>query len=275
MNWLSTTTATHSPPPTRVTRILTPIAVAALALLAPIFPSAHAEEAMRFERRTLTVDGILYRYMVAIPEGWTKDRAWPTVLFLHGAGERGSRGKAPARVGLGPRLRTHPWPAVVVFPQCPKSSFWPDPQMLAMASAALDAAILEFHGDRKRLYLTGISMGGYGAIQLAAASPGKFAAVVPICGGVLPPWIDPAERARNAANAYADVAKRLGQTPIWLFHGDADKAIPVSESRQLAQALRDAGGNVRYTEYPGLGHNSWDAAYAEESLYQWLLKQSI
>lgn len=246
-----------------------------LVLFALAFLPARAGESMRFEQRTLTVDGQRYDYSVAIPESWTADREWPVVLFLHGAGERGSRGKAPTKVGLGPRLRTHPLPAVVVFPQCPKKKFWLEPALLTMASATLEAAVVEFHGDRKRLYLTGISMGGYGVIALASQQPGKFAAVVPICGGVLGPWLDPAARARAAGEAYAQMAHKLGTIPVWLFHGDADHAIPVSESRQLAEALRAAGGNVQYTEYPGVGHNSWDAAFAEDSLYEWLLKQSI
>jgi predicted peptidase len=128
----------------------------------------------------------------------------------------------------------------------------------------------EFRGDPKRLYLTGLSMGGFGSIAFAAKRAGQFAAVVPICGGVLrrgeqPPPGDP----------YAEAAAKIGKTPVWLFHGGADPTVPVTESRKMEAALKAAGGDVRYTEYPGVGHNSWDKAYAEVDMAKWLFEQRL
>ena len=110
--------------------------------------------------------------------------------------------------------------------------------------------------DEKRQYLTGLSMGGYGTWSFAAANPDRWAAIAPICGGGNP-----------------DIAKKIKDIPCWNFHGDADKSVNVEQSRKLIAALKEAGGNPIYTEYPGVGHNSWDKAYGTDELYKWLLEQ--
>jgi predicted peptidase len=122
-----------------------------------------------------------------------------------------------------------------------------------------------------------LSMGGYGTWDIAYRYPGRFAALAPICGGVRPPGKIPlpagSPLADPSVNACALVAGKVGKTPVWIFHGDADKTVPPAESRQMNEALKAAGGNVRYTEYPGVGHNSWDQAYDQADFVPWLLAQ--
>jgi predicted peptidase len=183
----------------------------------------------------------------------------PVILFLHGAGESGSDGLLPTTVGIGPAVAREPerFPALIVFPQA-QGYGWTG-RNLDAALAALDDVAQHFAIDEDRVYVTGISMGGYGTWLLASMHPERFAAAVPICGGVS----DDHERA----------AQRLARMPQWIFHGDADDIIKVSESRTMVAALRDAGAPIRYTEYAGVRHNSWDRAYAEPELMPWLLAQ--
>ncbi len=240
-----------------------------LFLFASTFSSAATETG--FLNRTIKVNGTIYRYQVYLPADWTKGKQWPVILFLHGAGERGDDGLAQTQVGIGGAIRFHPerFPAVVVMPQCRKGVWWTDPQMEAQALAALARSMKAFHGDPKRTYLTGISMGGYGSLALASLHSGKFAAVVPICGGVVPPG-------KTAdGDPYTDVARKIGKTPLWIFHGGDDPIVPVTESQKMEAALKSAGGNVRYTEYPAIKHNSWDKAYGEADLAKWLFEQRL
>jgi len=237
-----------------------------------------------FLDRTVSVEGKDYRYQVYVPANFASQKPWPVILFLHGSGERGSDGLLPTAEGLGNAIRRNSsrFPFVVVFPQCTENHTWGEPEMRARALAALDHSMKEFHGDRRRVYLTGLSMGGYGTWDFAMAEPGRFAALVPICSGLrpAPDWSElrvhlPAEAKDADADPYAEVARRIGKTPVWMFHGDADDAVPVEESRQMAAALKAAGADFKYTEYPGVGHNSWDRAYAELDLVLWLLSKSL
>jgi predicted peptidase len=183
----------------------------------------------------------------------------PVILFLHGAGESGTDGVLPTTVGLGPAVLRDPqrFPSLIVFPQA-EGHGWTG-RNLDAAIAALDDVMQNFAVDEDRVYVTGISMGGYGTWLMASNHPERFAAAVPICGGVA------GDRERTA--------QRLAQMPQWIFHGDADDIIKVSESRTMVAALRNAGAPIRYTEYAGVGHNSWDRAYAEPELMPWLLAQ--
>jgi predicted peptidase len=237
-----------------------------------------------FLDRTVTVDGTIYKYQVFIPENWSPKQKWPIILFLHGAGERGSDGLLQTDVGIGTAVRKDRsrFPAVVVIPQCKLEGWWSAPDMQALALAALAAATKEFKGDPKHTYLTGLSMGGYGSWALAAKYPGKFAAVVPICGGIVMPkqLIDrfpqlAKESYPDDPKSYADVAAKIGKTPVWIFHGGADPVVPVEYSRKMNDALKAAGGDVHYTEYPGVGHESWNKAYAEPDLMTWMLSKSL
>ena len=231
-----------------------------------------------FLNRSLSIGGHEYRYTVYVPRDFVRTRRWPVILFLHGSGERGSDGLSPSQVGLGTAIRFNPSrvPAIVVFPQAPNDTRWIGEPADA-AVAALERTITEFHGDRDRQYLTGLSMGGYGTIHLALANPNRFAALVVVCGGLFPhPTTTAVQRSPlipAGVDAYAFVAQSLRAIPIWIFHGADDRTIPVDESRQLTDALKNAGAPVRYTEYPAVGHNAWDRAYSEETLWPWLFAQ--
>jgi len=250
-------------------------------LLLVALPAAARKQDTGFLDRTVTVAGTSYRYQVFVPNNWTKKQKWPVILFLHGSGERGNTGLLQTDVGLPHAIRTSqkPVPFVVVIPQCLSEQVWTDDAMEAQALAALDQSIKEFNGDRDRVYLTGLSMGGYGTWDLAAKNTGRFAAYVPVCGGVSAPkdfqQISGALGRDPNINPYEETAKRIGKTPVWIFHGDADDSVPVEESRKMAEALKASGANYKYTEYPGVGHNSWDKAYAEPELEPWLLKQRV
>lgn len=234
-------------------------------------------EFLRFHNRTVRVDGREFPYVVYVPEDVR--RPAPVILFLHGAGERGSDGMKQTLVGIGPVLRKHPErvPAIVVMPQVPADQRWlGDPADAAMK--ALDASIAEFGGDPHRVYLTGLSMGGYGTWHLALAHPDRFAAIVPICGGLLPHETTTSIRqsplTAGTSDPYAFTAKALKSIPVWIFHGGSDPIVPVSESRRMAEALRAENADVHFTEYRGVGHNSWDRAYAEEDLWRWMFAKS-
>ena len=229
-----------------------------------------------FLDRTVTVAGTEYKYQVFVPDNWTKKTKWPVILFLHGAGERGDDGLIQTEVGIGTAIRRYRsrFPAVIVMPQCRRNDWWAESNMADVAMATLAQAQKEFHGDPTRIYLTGLSMGGYGTWYLAGKYPGKFAAIVPICGGVLVP--DMARQQSADDNApYTEAAKKIGgQTPVWIFHGGDDPVVPVTESRRMNDAMKALGGEVHYTEYPGVGHNSWEKAYAETELLTWMLSKT-
>jgi predicted peptidase len=247
-------------------------------MMIPILLAALAQES-GFLHRTVEVGSKTYKYQVYVPKGFTPEKSWPVVFFLHGAGERGADGERQTDIGLPARIREmKDFPAVVVMPQCSPNTWWGDPEMEAQAFAALEKSMKEFHGDPERVYLTGLSMGGYGAWAFGYKYPEKFAALVPVCGGVVanrrfitpPPWHP---LSKTPDDPYGETASRLTKIPIWAFHGEADPRVPVTESRKLTEAVKTRGGNVRYTEYAGVAHNSWDRAYWEDELLPWLLAQ--
>ena len=244
---------------------------------------AHKHET-GFLDRTLKFQGNSYRYQVYVPSDYDPHQAWPVILFLHGSGERGDDGLIQTEVGIGSAIRRSRGKvqAIVVMPQLPEKKIWPDEDMSAMALAELDAAVHEFHGDTHRLYLTGLSNGGYGTWDIAATHPGKFAAIVPVCGGLhapsdMPELTSAFVRDPKVTDPYAEVAKRIGSTAtaVWIFHGADDPVVSVEESRKMAAALRAAGASVKYTEFPATGHNAWDQAYAEPGLFDWMLAHSL
>lgn len=227
-----------------------------------------------FLDRTISLGGDDYKYQVYVPRDYQATAEWPVILFLHGAGERGDDGLKPAHVGLGRAIRFNPerWPAIAVFPQVPQGESW---QGIAgeVAMAALDATVTEFSTDQSRLYLTGLSLGGNGTWYLGYQHTERFAALVAICSFVNLGDRFPAFLSAPGSNAYTELARDLAQTPIWIFHGDADRAVPVEESRKMAAALTAVGAEVHYTELPGIGHNAWDPAYRNEELANWLFRQ--
>jgi predicted peptidase len=201
------------------------------------------------------------KYGLFVPYSYQGDKEVPLILFLHGAGERGDDGETPVKQGIGNDIkkkgRDKDFPAIIIFPQAATKGTWkagsPDTNR---ALAILDEVMKTYKVDQKRIYLTGLSMGGYGTWSLAAAMPTKWAAIVPICGG------------GNPKNA-----EKIKDIPCWCFHGDKDEAVNVEKSREMIKALKAAGADPHYTEYPGVGHNSWDRAYQTPELYEWLFKQ--
>jgi predicted peptidase len=254
-----------------------------LCLLVPL-PAYAKKHETGFIDRTTTIQAVQYKYQVFIPEDWTPHRKWPVILALHGAGERGDDGLLQTDVGMGTAIRTNrsAIEAIVVMPQCRKKNWWTLPPMDDLAMTALAKATNEFHGDTHRIYLTGLSMGGYGAWHLAQKYPGKFAALVVICGGIRPraavlkAFPDLAKvTPPDSPATYLAVAERVGKTPVWIFHGAADKIVPVTESQRMAEAMKQIGAEVHYTEYPGVGHASWNKAYDEPQLFPWLFSKSL
>lgn len=235
-------------------------------------PSALAGD---FESRMYReADGGKLPYRLFKPKALDPNAAtkYPLILFLHGAGERGTDNEKQlkhAAPWADPRVQEG-HPCFVVAPQCPDERRWvevdwgsesheqpEDPSLpMRLVMGLIPSLLDEFPIDRGRVYLTGLSMGGYGAWDLAARRPEWFAAVVPICGG-----------------ADLDTAPKLAKLPVWAFHGAKDGTVPVSRSRGMVSALKEAGGAPKYTEYAEVGHDSWDRAYADPCLAAWLFSQ--
>ena len=194
------------------------------------------------------------------PEGYDGDRKFPVVLFLHGSGERGEDGVLPMQVGLGPNIAGRPaghFPAIAVFPQA-RETWAAGSNDADRALAALDEVLADYATDPDRVVLTGLSMGGRGTWSIGAADPGRFSALVPICG--------PGDVETVAA---------IDDLPVWGFVGDEDRDSLLSRAcAQMVRALQDAEAEVRYKEYLGVGHNSWDRAYSEPDLVAWMLDQT-
>lgn len=221
--------------------------------------------------QTCDFNGLKYRIFVPRGIGWMEKV--PLVLFLHGAGERGTNNVAqlvhgvPQIIGYSERTGQK---AIVIAPQCPNGAQWvdtpwsapahtmnPEPSVnMAKAMALIDDVMARYPVDRDRVYVTGISMGGYGTWDIAQREPQKFAAAMPICGG-------------------GDVAcaPRLKGLPVRAVHGDADSVVPVKRSRDMVAALKAAGGDVTYNEIPEAGHNVWSCTYDDDAALKWLFNQ--
>ncbi len=207
------------------------------------------------------------------PENVAADETYPLVVFLHGAGERGGDNNAQLIHGVGefaaPEQRRK-YPCFLIAPQCPSGKRWVEVDWSAKSHTLpkepsdpmratlelIQSLQKELPIDSKRIYVTGLSMGGYGVWDALARKPELFAVGAPVCGG-----------------ADINTANTIKQIPVWLFHGDQDPAVPVSRSRDMVAALKKAGGEPKYTEYKGIGHNSWDRAYKEEEMFKWLFAQ--
>lgn len=234
-------------------------------------PACARRQETGFLNRVAVYRNTVYRYVVYLPSAWSPKQKWPVILFLHGSGERGTDGMDETQIGLPGALRSHPdrWPFVVVMPQLPYDHHhWTDPDMMDMAMSALNAEIKEFHGDSQRLYLTGISLGGYGVWEIAKDYPGRFAAIVPVSGGIF--WSYAPERWHEPDLA-GEYVKAIGRTPVWIFHGADDPVVSPAQAQILYKALSSGGGDVRFWEYADYHHNAWDKAYSDPQLPQWLL----
>lgn len=216
--------------------------------------------------RTVSIGKESYTYQVFVPARLAGQRNVPVILFLHGIGQRGEGGFLPADGAAAGFARQYleQIPAVALLPQCRRGQYWHDPEMERMVMAEVAQTSAEFNADPKRLYLAGVSMGGFGAWHLAAEHPGKFAALVSICGG----------SPLTSGDRFTPIAQKVGKMPVWVFHGSEDRIVPVSESRRMVEALKSVkGSRVRYHEYEGAGHNVWLNAAAEPGLLPWLLEQ--
>jgi dienelactone hydrolase len=205
-------------------------------------------------------------YLVYVPEGYGQDNqeGWPLVLFLHGSEERGSNPRVLTKQGLPKVLEQRSdFPFIVVSPQCRQGQWWwPQTHVL---SAFLDKIEAEYAVDSKRVYATGLSMGGFGAWALAYQYPDRFAAIAPIAGG----YYD------GTTLLPADIC-RMRDVPIWAFHGAKDSLVSPSESERVVDALKACGSDVRFTLYPEAEHTqSWDLAYGDPELYQWFLEHKL
>lgn len=214
-------------------------------------PPASPQQSQSFEK--MVAVEVKLKYLLFLPAGYEPSgKEWPLILFLHGSGESGSDLELVKKNGPPKIVETkRDFPFIVVSPQSPRRGWNPD----ALA-ALLDEIIVNYQVDRDRIYLTGLSMGGYGTWTLAAAYPEKFAAIAPICGGGSP-----------------EDAARLKDLPIWVFHGAKDQAVPLARSEEMVKAVEDAGGKVKFTVYPDADHDSWTATYDNPELYEWLLAQ--
>ncbi|MBN1491826.1 MAG: prolyl oligopeptidase family serine peptidase [Phycisphaerae bacterium] len=194
-------------------------------------------------------------YLLYLPQDYAErkdEERFPLIIFLHGAGERGSDLTMVTRHGppkLLPDKRDFPF--VVVSPQCPAEQWWD----ITVLSLLLDEVLLRYAVDPDRVYLTGLSMGGYGTWEWASLQPERFAAIVPICGG---------------GRRYA--APRLKNLPIWAFHGAKDTVVSLSQSQEMVDAIKQAGGDAKLTIYPDATHDSWTRTYDNPELYAWFLK---
>lgn len=194
-------------------------------------------------------------YLAFLPKSYSEaGEGVPLIVFLHGSGERGhdlEKVKAWGPPAIAEKNRDFPF--MVVAPQCPEGEQWHALSLKGM----LDEVLGKYKVDRKRVYLTGLSMGGYGAWDLASRYPEYFAAAAPICGGGI-----------------ARIVGNMRAIPTWVFHGKKDDAVPEGESARMVASLRAAGGNVKYTMLPEAGHvDAWVYAYGEAGLFEWFLKQ--
>jgi len=205
------------------------------------------------------------RFLSYVPKDYTgKDgKRWPLMLFLHGAGERGADVQ---RVGIhGPPSlvkQGKEFPFIVIAPQCPEGERWQEEALLQL----LDHVVHDYAVDTNRVYLTGLSMGGFGTWKLGISHPERFAAIVPICGG---------GETIDVLLASGRRATSLKSLPVWAFHGAKDPVVPLEESERMVNALKKLGcKEVKLTVYPEAQHNSWTETYNNPEVYEWLLKHS-
>ena len=227
-----------------------------------LLASASADDRGRLVEHSVRLpSGTTTRFQVWLPPGFTPDRYWPAVVFLHGEAESGEDNVRQTEIGLGPVLRERPgyWPAVVVFPQKPDAgALWSSRDDLVMA--VLVAARASYPIDVHRIYLTGLSQGAEGTWAIAARHPGTFAALVPVSG-----WSEDPDA----------VARALGATPVWVFHGQADTVVPATKAQRIAAALQKEGHAPRITFYIKPGHTAWDRAYRTRNLTKWMFKKQL
>lgn len=242
-------------------------------LILAVTGSARAAEPVPLEKLVFEEGGKKLPYRLLKPLSVADDLKYPLVIFLHGAGERGTDNEKQLVHGVpqfAAKANREKYPCFLIAPQCPDGKKWvevdwsadshslpKDPgEVGTLTLALIESAIKKLPVDPKRVYVTGLSMGGYGTWDLAARRPDLFAAVAPVCGG-----------------ADEATAEKIKAVPIWAFHGAKDTAVKPARSRNMVAALEKAGGKPKYTEYPDVGHNSWDPAYKDPAFYTWMFAQ--
>lgn len=240
------------------------------AALSPSARRAVSQSTSGFLERTYqNPRGELMHYRLFVPRGYVKRGAYPLVLWLHGG--RGPRSDRSKPISEGNRIGSHVWataenqsksPCFVLAPQCPPNEVWADIETarptknLQVAYELLQEVQQNYRVDAQRLYVVGQSMGGFGAWSLISEHPHAFAAAVPVCGG-----------------GDETKASKLTNIPVWAFHGEQDDAVGVERSRKMIAAIKQAGGEPKYTEYKGAGHVIWDKVFSEPELLSWVFAQ--
>ena len=251
-----------------------------LTFLAILFLSGtpgFSQDLSPYEKHNFISGNDTLPYRLLLPEKYDASKKYPLVFFLHGAGERGSDNEKQlthgAKLFLSESARNE-YPAIVVFPQCPASSFWSNVSFkrdsngdrlfifsdtlhptiaMQLAQGLLHEIIKRYSVTSNQVYVMGLSMGGMGTFEIVSRNPGLFAAAIPICGG-----------------GASSTAKLLKPTKWWVFHGAKDDVVPLLYSEQMVHALETVKADVKFTVYPMANHNSWDSAFAEPQLLNWL-----
>ena len=253
----------------------------ALLLLCLIVLNVHAQDLSLYEEHSFSSEGEALHYRLLLPEDYDESESYPLILFLHGAGERGTDNEKQLTHGAGmflqPEVR-EAFPAIIIFPQCPQDEYWanvhlertedglkldfskdmPPSRPMKLVLDLMDEWLAKPQVDERRVYVMGLSMGGMGTFEILARRPEMFAAAVPICGGGNPEYAE-----RYAKN-----------TAIWIFHGAKDQVVAPHFSTTMLKAIQDAGGKPAITVYPEANHNSWDPAFKEPGLLPWLFSKS-
>ncbi len=254
----------------------------ALLLMCTLLLPGMSQNLDAYQKKVFKRGSETLNYRILYPEHFDPAHPYPLVLFLHGSGERGNDNEKQLVHGgtlfLQPENREK-FPAVVVFPQCPREDYWvartqtprdtggndfgfsaqnPPTPAMQLVLELLDSLLQQSYIDTKRVYVGGLSMGGMGTFDILTRRPDVFAAAFPICGGGDP----------------AGVASYAGITALWVFHGGKDNVVPPENSEKMVEAIREHGGTVKFTLYPEANHNSWDSAFAEPSLMPWIFSHS-
>ncbi len=200
---------------------------------------------------------ISVNYILELPDGYKSSKQnWPLIVFLHGSGERGDD---LSKVGIHGPLKYlnegNSLNAIILAPQCPEKEIWDNDVLYTL----IKEVVYKNKVDITRIYLTGLSMGGYGTWNLALDHPELFAAVVPICAPIM--------------YNFTEKTANLKDKPVWVFHGGKDIVVPVSNSERMVNSLKESGGDPKLTIYPEAGHDSWSIPYADPEFYTWLLNQ--
>ena len=224
-------------------------------VLSTLFPKSNDKRIIKKFVTDVMIE-VKLNYLLYLPTDYSNSKkGYPLVLFLHGAGERGEDINLVEIHGI-PRLINmgKEFPFITIAPQCPSDRWWPEPVLTKALISLIENTKAQYNVDNSRIYATGLSMGGYGTLEIAMERPDLFSGIIPICGG-------------------GDLKKidRLKDMPVWLFHGDADTVVPVENSTEIYDLLKPISDNVKITIYKDVGHDSWTQTYDNNQIYEWLL----